>query len=261
MQLLQFSLYIKDSTFRIDEEVQEGNKYSIELEFLRSKNGNGDALMTIYTMGHVRPINWKNWTLDPSIPIKYDWGAYCYTVSLTDYNGKKITMNGATSYGTQSPSNIPSNVINDILRAIVETIKCHNKEEWIKQTRSTSNNVYDLNRNEIFVFGSDLDGNHIRGAALQAFQKFGAQQGQGDGLQGKSYAIPTMMNSIEAIIPYINKFIKFANNKPCDKFLVTKIGCGLAGFSPTQIAPLFVKAIDVPNIYLPRQFWEIIFED
>ena len=115
-----------------------------------------------------------------------------------------------------------------------------------------------LEANEIFVFGSNLGGIHGRGAARVAHRLFGAVWGQGVGLQGQSYAIPTMQGGVETIRPYVDDFIEFAKNHQAYKFLVTRIGCGIAGFRDEEIAPLFAEAIDVENIILPREFVEVI---
>lgn len=108
--------------------------------------------------------------------------------------------------------------------------------------------------NEVFVFGSNLEGMHGGGAALTAYKKFGAVWGQGVGLQGQSYAIPTMQGGVETIKPYVDEFIDFARKHPDLRFLVTPIGCGIAGFKPSQIAPLFKEAKNIFNIYLPKEF-------
>lgn len=108
--------------------------------------------------------------------------------------------------------------------------------------------------NEVFVFGSNLEGMHGGGAALTAYKKFGAVWGQGIGLQGQSYAIPTMQGGVETIKPYVDEFIDFARKHPDLRFLVTPIGCGIAGFKPSQIAPLFKEAKNIFNIYLPKEF-------
>ena len=108
--------------------------------------------------------------------------------------------------------------------------------------------------NEVFVFGSNLEGMHGGGAALTAYKKFGAVWGQGVGLQGQSYAIPTMQGGVETIKPYVDEFIDFARKHPNLRFLVTPIGCGIAGFKPSQIAPLFKEAKNIFNIYLPKEF-------
>ena len=115
-----------------------------------------------------------------------------------------------------------------------------------------------LKENEIFVFGSNLGGMHGGGAARAAYNCFGAVWGQGVGLQGQSYAIPTMQGGVETIKPYVDEFIEFAQAHPELKFLVTRIGCGIAGFRDEQIAPLFAAAIDQANIILPREFVDAI---
>ena len=122
--------------------------------------------------------------------------------------------------------------------------------------RITPDHITSLKDNEIFVFGSNLQGMHGGGAARVAAEKFGAVMGQGVGLQGKSYAIPTMQGGVETIAPYVDEFVEFAKSHPDMTFLVTRIGCGIAGFADKEIAPLFVKAIDVANIHLPESFWK-----
>ncbi len=123
----------------------------------------------------------------------------------------------------------------------------------------TPNRILDLKENEIFVFGSNLAGAHGGGAAWVAHEYFGAIWGQGVGLQGRSYAIPTMHGGVESIRPYGDEFIEFAKNHPEYKFLVTRIGCGIAGFRDEEIAPLFADAIDVENVILPREFVNNLF--
>lgn len=124
--------------------------------------------------------------------------------------------------------------------------------------RIASNHITTLQPNEIFVFGSNLAGMHGGGAARLAYQKFGAIWGQGVGLQGQSYGIPTMQGGVDTIKPYVDEFIEFAKTHPQLNFLVTEIGCGIAGFSVEEIAPLFEQAIEVENIYLPERFWMVL---
>lgn len=118
--------------------------------------------------------------------------------------------------------------------------------------------ITSLKPNEIFVFGSNLAGNHAGGAARLAYVKWGAVWGQGVGLQGQTYAIPTMHGGVEAIRPYVEEFIRFAETHPEQVFLVTEIGCGIAGFTPDEIAPLFAAAVPVQNVFLPERFWEVL---
>ena len=125
------------------------------------------------------------------------------------------------------------------------------KAEIMEQKRSTPEFITELQPNEIFVFGSNLKGMHGGGAAYIAYRKFGAIIGQGVGLQGQSYAIPTMQGGVETIKPYVDEFILFAKEHQDMTFLVTRIGCGIAGFTDDEISPLFEKAHDVENIVLP----------
>lgn len=124
--------------------------------------------------------------------------------------------------------------------------------------RISPDRISTLAPGEIFVFGSNLAGMHGGGAARAAYLKFGAVMGQGVGLQGRSYAIPTMQGGPETIKPYVDEFIEFARKHPELKFLVTRIGCGIAGFTAADIAPLFKDAVNVENICLPRDFWEVL---
>ena len=126
------------------------------------------------------------------------------------------------------------------------------------EARMTPAYITSLKPNEIFVFGSNLAGNHAGGAARLAYVKWGAVWGQGVGLQGQTYAIPTMHGGVEAIRPYVEEFIRFAEAHPEQVFLVTEIGCGIAGFTPDEIAPLFAAAVPVQNVFLPERFWEVL---
>ena len=124
----------------------------------------------------------------------------------------------------------------------------------IERPASTPDFITELGSDEIFVFGSNLAGMHGGGAAYAAWRKFGAIMGQGVGLQGQSYAIPTMQGGVETIRPYVDEFIAFAKAHPELFFYVTRIGCGIAGFRDEEIAPLFTAAKGVPNICLPESF-------
>ena len=128
----------------------------------------------------------------------------------------------------------------------------YNEEIFMEKKRTTPEFITSLAPNEIFVFGSNLRGMHGGGAAYVAHRKFGAIMGQGVGLQGQSYAIPTMQGGVETIQPYVDDFIDFARNNPNLTFLVTRIGCGIAGFRDEEIAPLFAAAHEVENIVLPE---------
>ncbi len=128
-----------------------------------------------------------------------------------------------------------------------------------KDTRKyTPKNITGLGPDDIFVFGSNLAGKHIGGAAKVAYNKFGAEWGNGVGPQGQSYAIPTMQGGVETIKPYVDDFIELAREWDQNTFYVTRIGCGIAGFKDEEIAPLFDKAYDLYNVRLPKSFADII---
>ncbi|MDE6097548.1 MAG: hypothetical protein K2L80_00560 [Muribaculaceae bacterium] len=118
--------------------------------------------------------------------------------------------------------------------------------------RYTPENISSLGKDEVFVYGSNLAGRHNGGAARVAYERFGAIMGQGVGMQGQSYAIPTMQGGVETIKPYVDDFIALAREWDQTTFYVTRIGCGIAGFKDEQIAPLFIDALDMYNVRLPN---------
>ena len=124
----------------------------------------------------------------------------------------------------------------------------------IERPAFTPDMITELRPDEVFVFGSNLEGMHGAGAARAAFKNFGAVMGCGVGLRGQSYAIPTMQGGVETIAPYVDGFIAFAKEHPELFFYVTRIGCGIAGFKDREMAPLFSAARDVANICLPKSF-------
>lgn len=115
--------------------------------------------------------------------------------------------------------------------------------------------ITELDKDEIFVFGSNGQGAHFGGAAAIAVHKFGAIMGQAEGLQGQSYAINTMDSEGETY-EQIDRFLAFAKEHPELKFLVTEIGCGIAGYRPDQIAPHFKSHAE--NVVLPETFRKIL---
>ena len=127
------------------------------------------------------------------------------------------------------------------------------------QSRITPDYISELRPNEVFVFGSNARGKHYGGAAAFAVRRFGAIMGQGEGLQGQSYAIPTM-EGMESMRAAVDRFIAFAQEHPELTFLVTPIGCGIAGYTPEDIAPLFVAAKTLYNVHLPESFRKYMTE-
>lgn len=127
------------------------------------------------------------------------------------------------------------------------------------ENRITPKNIMELKANEIFVFGSNQGGQHFGGAAKIAMDKFGAEHGIGYGAQGQCYAINTM-DGLEHIEHQIIMFLNYAKQNADKIFLITPIGCGIAGHTPEEVAPLFKNAVNIKNIYLPESFWKIILE-
>ena len=138
---------------------------------------------------------------------------------------------------------------------IMEEKRRYAKEYY--SPRVTPPIVRHLEENEIFVFGSNANGYHGGGAAAVAMHNFGAVWGQGEGLQGKSYAIPTM-EGLEKLKEAVDRFTDFADQHQEMRFLVTMIGCGSAGYSPKKIAPLFKGCIYLENVALPSGFWKVL---
>ena len=155
----------------------------------------------------------------------------------------------------------------DCVKAVIDTLKkdslCKPIEEsgvriynGVVRSQYTPEAISSLKADEVFVFGSNLDGRHGGGAARAAMNKFGAIWGQGVGLQGQSYAIPSMQGGVETIKPYVDQFIAFAQEHTELFFYVTRIGCGIAGFKDSDIAPLFKEAMSMSNVCLPESFVE-----
>jgi hypothetical protein len=155
-----------------------------------------------------------------------------------------------------------------------------NKDQWSNsewnttevpvQYRVTPDNIEEVGPNpnetkkETFVFGSNLQGIHTKGAARFAIDKGMADEGQieGPSRNKKSYGIPTesdrQMLSITEIEKYVHKFFDYAKANKDTKFLVTKLGTGYAGYRPEEIGRLFAEAENIANIYLPKEFWDVI---
>lgn len=154
----------------------------------------------------------------------------------------------------------------------------------MEDKRITPENITELKSNEVFVFGSNIQGEHVGGAAKFALDNFGAENGCGFGLQGQSYAIPTCrrawlkpnlnkmdrdlegmyrktipFDNVNQIKPFVDAFINDAKAVGNEfVFYVTKIGCGIAGFKIEEVAELFRPCMEIENVYLPKEFWEVL---
>ena len=135
-----------------------------------------------------------------------------------------------------------------------------NHNFFVKSQRISPSAIRELKENEIFVFGSNVLGQHDGGASLYALQHFGAQFGKSEGRQGQSYAIPTDGNSIKELEAAIERFNEYVVMHPELNFMLTAIGCGNAGYSVEQIAPLFRQAYQFGNVYVPAQFLGYVTE-
>ena len=123
----------------------------------------------------------------------------------------------------------------------------------INGRRVASDRIAELGGNEIFVFGSNIQGAHGGGAAWFAHKNFGAEWGVGEGLTGRTYALPTMEGEA-SLKKAVENFIACAKQHPELTFLVTAVGCGIAGYTPDEVAPLFREATSLENVYLPKVF-------
>lgn len=127
-----------------------------------------------------------------------------------------------------------------------------------EDSRITPQHITSLREGEIFVFGSNKEGMHGCGAARIAYEEFGAECGVGVGMTGQCYAIPTMDGSIDIIRKHVDDFTTYAKAHPELTFLVTRIGCGIAGWRDIEIAPLFKQASALDNVTLPEEFWNAL---
>ena len=172
------------------------------------------------------------------------------------------SLRGKIHFGPAVSELLPAGFLNVFKQANFSgdraSVAGHRPDNVLLPRRYTPENINFLAENEIFVFGSNLQGLHGGGAARAAVQKFGAVWGQGVGMQGRCYAIPTMHGGVDVIKPYVDDFIMYAKDHPEFTFLVTRIGCGIAGFRDADIAPLFADALNVLNIVLPKTFVEVL---
>ncbi len=132
-----------------------------------------------------------------------------------------------------------------------------NNTLFVDGRRVASDRIAELGEGEIFVFGSNIQGMHGGGAAWVANQKFGAQWGVGEGLTGRTYALPTMEGEA-SMRRAVERFTACAKEHPELTFLVTAVGCGIAGYTPQQVAPMFRAAAALENVYLPMVFWDVL---
>ena len=199
-------------------------------------------------------ISQKYKKLKEQIIVPYFKKNFDMDLDMPEVMDEMAILRRETTMG-EARMSMPAPPMSGSMADMAESMVCEDmdfiREEVMEQKRTTPEFITELQPNEIFVFGSNLKGMHGGGAAYIAYRKFGAIMGQGVGLQGQSYGIPTMQGGVETIRPYVDEFIQFAKEHQDLTFLVTRIGCGIAGFTDDEISPLFEKAHDAENIVLP----------
>lgn len=160
-------------------------------------------------------------------------------------------------------------IIPDTFMVCGETTQYCSDECWALEQaaalgRVTPAHVTTLRPLDVFVFGSNEAGIHGAGAALTAARHFGATRSVTNGPSGSSYAIPTKPRDLSVslclrdISKYVAEFVAYAAERRDRCFLVTEIGCGLAGYQPSQIAPMFEGCVALPHVCLPQRFWAVL---
>ena len=133
-----------------------------------------------------------------------------------------------------------------------------NRGYFVEESRIAPEFIDRLGNADVFVFGSNIHGQHHGGASLYALEHFGAINGQAEGMQGRSYAIPTEGNTFEELKQAIERFNDYVVTHPHVRFMLSAIGCGSAGYSVEQIAPLFSQAYSFGNVYVPISFLKYV---
>ena len=131
-----------------------------------------------------------------------------------------------------------------------------NRGYFVEESRIAPDFIDRLGNADVFVFGSNIHGQHHGGASLYALEHFGAINGQAEGMQGRSYAIPTEGNTFEELKQAIERFNDYVVTHPHIRFMLSAIGCGAAGYSVEQIAPLFRQVYSFGNVYVPKSFYK-----
>ena len=213
----------------------------------------------VYSQGFTHP-NISRMSTD-FMPCK---DVYSLGVTLNEMLLGLTYMDNGMSQPTKNAIAYATNVSNfhTCIRSFVRMLPKYRIE--VNLSERVTRAVKSLQSNQVFVFGSNIWGIHNGGAARQALQKWGAIWGVAVGPQGQTYAIPTVSgraNNVKLIEPYVKQFEKYAIEHPELEFLVTEVGCGRAGFNPRQIAPFFKGCSKLPNVCLPKRFWEVLSED
>lgn len=237
------------------------------------------AVVTVLTDGYENAsVEWNSLSLKELIEkLKQEGWSFSYmgadhdvekvafSLSINNYIEFKHDAKGVNSTWARERS-----AKDDYFRKMNEEYskgRRQSKEEWIKRKRTMAEEYYServtpniisrLQDGEIFVFGSNPQGLHSGGAAKTARERFGAIMGQGEGLQGQSYAIPTTC-PLDKMQEAVDRFIDFARQHRELRFLVTPVGCGIAGHNINDVAPMFSACIKLENVTLPADFWKVL---
>lgn len=170
------------------------------------------------------------------------------------YYSSKPTFDDAVELAARSLRELPASRRLDALSRLQLIVMREVVDDESKRAGGSmpmSGWITELAPNEVFVFGSNAEGAHAAGAARTAFEKFGAEWGEGRGHHGQSYAVVTM-SGMQTLREEIAALLEYARAHPELRFLVTPIGTGIAGFRADEVAPLFAEAPD--NVVLPMEF-------
>lgn len=243
-----FPLKIEANTIKL---VGENDKFetmhTAVIEHTHSDtNGNGSLRVLLHTKECTLPLKLNNWIIEPIIEVSYDWGHYYFSIKLRDLDGDLVEVRDKTTFGTQSSRNFPQNYIQEILYTLNKVILMPDAKYWRASQRITPSVIETINQDDIVVIGGEYNEYIVRGLSIH---------------QGNIYVLPTMYNEVFCMRPHIEDFVQYAKKNSENRFLVTKIGANNNCLCINQVAQLFESAIDIENIYLPKEFWSVLLKE
>lgn len=243
-----FNLKIIEDSIKVQSgEATSPIKYKAVIEHTEGDtSGNGKLQILIYTEDSILPLKIGNWVVEPIIDVQYDWGGYYFTIKLKDSIGDIVVADGKTSFGTQSSRNSPRNYMQEIFDALNKIIVLPGAKHWRANKRTTPAIIERIEQNDVVVIGGEYNEYVIK---------------QHINRQGNIYILPTLYNENYLMLPYIEEFIQYAKDNKQNRFFVTKIGRQSGCLTYEQIALLFEVAIDVENVYLPKEFWNVLLAE
>lgn len=221
--------------------------YTVAIEHIHSDTrGNGTLRVLLYTKESVLPLKLNNWIVEPIIEVDYDWGHYYFSIKLRAFDGDLVEIRDKTTFGTQSSRNSPQNYLQEILYTLNKVIFMPNAKYWRASQRITPSVIETINQDDVVVIGGEYNEYTVRGLSIH---------------QGNIYVLPTMYNEVFCMCPHIEDFVQYAKKNSENRFLVTKIGANSNCLCINQVAQLFESAIDIENIYLPKEFWSVLLKE